>query len=139
MYCVRNLLILAGASVACVVNSTPCYAQFNPVGNVNVAYSINSYLYNRPTVSPYLNLTRTDTGQIQPNYHALVRPQLEMRQQQAAQSAHIQKLNRGVEQIQSQQIRSEKERQLATGHPSRFFTYLHFYPEPSRPPQSPGR
>ena len=138
MSCVRGFWVLLGVPFLSVwMNAVPCYAQFIPTGNVNVSNSINNFLYNRPTLSPYLNLTRTDTGQIQPNYHALVRPELQRRQQQAAQTAQIRQLNRSAEQFQGSQMRSQRDRdrQLATGHPTRFFTYLHFYPEPTRPQQ----
>jgi len=38
--------------------------------------SIPRYTPQRPTISPYLNLLRTDNG-VMPNYYSLVRPQLD--------------------------------------------------------------
>jgi len=131
----RSLPLIPALLLVWGGNSESAYAQFVPVGNISVANSINNFLYNRPTISPYLNLTRTDTGFLTTNYHAIVRPELERRQQQAFQTAHLQSLNRRVEQIQNEKVRNQRDRELTTGHQTRFFSYLHYYPEPGRPQQ----
>lgn len=116
--------------LAALVSSVASAQGFNPIGNPSTANSLNNYLYNRPTVSPYLNLTRTDTGNFMPNYHTLVRPQVDQRNAQAAQSAHLESLNRRVQKIQQEQMQMMREQKLMTGHPVRFNSYLHFYPDP---------
>lgn len=42
-------------------------------------YTANKYFYHRPTISPYLNLTRRQSAVGQDNYHQYVVPELERR------------------------------------------------------------
>lgn len=111
------------------------FTPFNPSSALNnVGYSINNYLYNRPTVSPYLNLARSDSGGFMPNYHTLVRPALNRRQEQARQSAHLARLDQQVQQVREDTQRAVQNGEFITGHPTRFMTYLHYYtfPLPAR-------
>lgn len=71
----------------------------------------------RPTFSPYLNLLRRGDPVL--NYYGLVRPQLELR-------GSVQQLQQRL----SGQLISEEERASAlpaTGHPSRFMHYSHYF------------
>ena len=72
--CNRYLLIAVGAACLWVSGTTASNAQ------------VQRYAPSRPTVSPYLNLFRDQTG-VLPNYQALVRPlqqQEDFNQQQRA-------------------------------------------------------
>jgi len=89
----------------------------------------------RPTVSPYLNLLREDlTDEVVPNYHTLVRPQLqqiEFQQQQQQQNAMM------YRQLQQLQARSAftpqgSETMLPTGHMTTFLNLGGYYPMPGR-------
>jgi hypothetical protein len=107
------------------------YAQglFNPTGRTNAALATRDYIVNRPTVSPYLNLLRAESGVSAPNYQTLVRPALEMRQRSAQQQSSIRQLQSRVTNMQGQvAAQSRGGSGFATGHPSRFMTYLHYYP-----------
>ena len=53
--------------------------HFAPI-TTHVHRATQLYWFNRPTVSPYLNLTIRDPVYGLPNYHTLVRPQLQRRQ-----------------------------------------------------------
>lgn len=130
-------LLLVGAMGAGWGFPDQCSAQFIPTGQFNIGRSFNDYLYNRPTVSPYLNLLRTDTGAIFPNYHTLVRPRLEERRALAEQSARIQNMSRRLNQVQREVERGRGPNgELITGHPTRFGNYSHFFPELGIPPNA---
>ena len=86
------------------------------------------YLSSRPTVSPYLNLVRDqsmNTGA--PNYQTLVRPALDRRELARDQERQLSSLQNQVGTIQGD-LRRAQSGAMATGHPTRFMTYSHFYP-----------
>lgn len=102
---------------------------FNPAGRVNAAMATRDYIVNRPTVSPYLNLLRTNSNVSAPNYQTLVRPALESRQRATRQQSSIQQLQSRVTNMQGQMAsRNQGQSGFTTGHPTRFMTYLHYYP-----------
>lgn len=83
----------------------------------------------RPTVSPYLNLVRDDSGAAA-NYQTLVRPQMEQIDINRRQEMQFDRLDR-----QFQNFRSEsafpQEGSLdirETGHTTRFMNRSHYYP-----------
>jgi hypothetical protein len=86
----------------------------------------------RPAVSPYLSLLTPNAPGVS-NYHTLVRPQFQQREEQLRQQAQIRQIQRQVERGQpggvpirgSQEIR-------ATGHETAFMNYLHYYPVRTR-------
>lgn len=89
------------------------------------------YQPQRPTVSPYLNLLRNDTGPL-PNYYSLVRPQLnqlafdrQMMSESRLQSLTIQKL----ETVTEQRLTGP------TGSGSVYGSLSHFYPSKQTNPQ----
>jgi hypothetical protein len=88
----------------------------------------NANLYNRPTVSPYLNLLNTDRFGVS-NYQTLVRPLIEQREAAVQNQANIQQLQ---QQFQTSQMAAARRGggggPRSTGHPSRYLTYLHYYP-----------
>jgi hypothetical protein len=119
---IRSLSILAAFCGVCLI-----------VGSANA----QSIYQDRPTVSPYLNLLRTDqtfgNGVLPPNYQTLVRPQIEARENILSQRQQINQLQQqqgGRPQGGSGPIRSFG----ATGHrgpdqsPVRYLNYSHYYP-----------
>jgi hypothetical protein len=101
---------------------SPALAQLDPAGSLYY-----DSIYNRPTVSPYLNLLNPGAAANSvPNYFTLVKPQLEQRAALTQQRSEISRLNRQVSagprrsQRQQSQIRS-------TGHATQFMYYGPYY------------
>jgi hypothetical protein len=72
------------------------------------------YRPSRPTVSPYLNLLRPDVGPL-PNYHALVRPQLEQQITNKEIAAALEANSKRLQFLQSGQGRVRDSGVRATG------------------------
>jgi hypothetical protein len=88
------------------------------------------HIQQRPTVSPYLNLVRDDSGAAA-NYQTLVRPQMEQIDYNRQQENRLDHLNR-----QFQNFRSESAYPLQgsqdireTGHITQFMNLSHYYPQ----------
>lgn len=81
----------------------------------------------RPTVSPYLNLTR-DSSAIFPDYQTLVRPQMEFRSAYQSQGRELGQLETQFD----DEIRSPFSRRRlplrGTGGGARFMDFSHYYP-----------
>ena len=75
------------------------------------------------TLSPYLDLLRSDASTLSP-YHSFVRPRQQVRQQLQHQSSQIQRVQRETQFPQSQSSPSR----LQTGRGGSFNKFLHFYP-----------
>jgi hypothetical protein len=104
----------------------PSVGAFGQVGS-------GRYQPSRPTVSPYLNLLRRDAGPV-PNYHTLVRPQLQQQainQQQRAinqqQQSQIRNQQRDLDRVQSGLLQMRSPQASPTGTGSAFMNYSHFY------------
>lgn len=85
----------------------------------------------RPTVSPYLNLMRDDlTDEFVPNYHTLVRPQLDQIQFQQTQQRRNEVMYRQLQQVQAQAAFNPQgsETMTPTGHMTTFQYYQPYYP-----------
>jgi hypothetical protein len=108
-------------------------ATFNAIGLIAASAQAEQLPFSnvgplRPTVSPYLNLLTPNAPGVS-NYHTLVRPQFQQREEQLRQQAQIRQIQRQVERGQpggvpirgSQEIR-------ATGHETGFMNFLHYYP-----------
>ena len=87
----------------------------------------------RPTVSPYLNLLRGNAGPV-PNYHTLVRPQLQQQainQQQQAINLQQQSLaqanQQGLQQVQQGLLEIRRPQASPTGTSGGFMNFSHFY------------
>jgi hypothetical protein len=114
----RTFFALATLTAAALV-ARAAKAEQLPFSNVGPS---------RPAVSPYLNLLTPNAPGVS-NYHTLVRPQFQQREEQLRQQAQIRQIQRQVERGQpggvpirgSQEIR-------ATGHETAFMNYLHYYP-----------
>ena len=116
----RSVLCACAVVTAWVLSPTTARAQESPYSNI----------YNRPTVSPYLNLLQPNQFGITP-YHTLVRPQLEAREALQQQGSNIQRLQQQVR-AQPAYGRGARGRVggLQTGHETRFMNYSHYYNMP---------
>lgn len=89
-----------------------------------------------PTVSPYLNLFRTDlSGNDDLNYQTLVRPQLQQQAFNRQMSVQTQQMNMRMQAIAAQNPYSSPRgstQMMPTGHRSTFRNYSHYYPALSR-------
>ena len=123
------LLLLAMASDA--------HAQYSSGNSRSMYNATRNFLYNRPTVSPYVQLGTNQGTAALPNYHTLVRPQIEQQQEQIAQQRQSAQLQQQVSQIQDQyrQQQSQQASQMITGRMGwstrglpRFGSTLNYYP-----------
>ncbi|MDZ4779664.1 MAG: hypothetical protein SGJ19_05380 [Planctomycetia bacterium] len=119
-------LAVAGLSLC----ADECFAQRN-----NAYRRTQNSLYNRPTVSPYLNLLQPQGGGL-PNYQTLVRPAVEQRRQNQDTQRQISQLQSSVAASSAQDQRGETTFR-PTGHQTSFspaygnrtgFFYSHYYP-----------
>jgi hypothetical protein len=92
-----------------------------------------SYAPAQPTVSPYLNLLRRDTGPVT-NYYTLVRPQQQQqafnRQQQAnnqQQQSVLQTQQQGIRTVQQGLLQVRQSQASPTGRSGGFMNYSHYY------------
>jgi hypothetical protein len=81
----------------------------------------------KPTVSPYLNLLQGGAGGLNlPQYQTLVRPFLEQQATNDRNAFDSQLLRRQVNSLQNQANRGSVDGR-ATGHPTRYMNYSHYY------------
>ena len=109
----------------------------NPYGSALSALNLpnaRGRIFNNPSVSPYLSLlNNNDVSSGIPSYFTSVRPRLEQRAAREQQDRQIKRL-----QTQTSSLRRDISRAgqqggaFATGHPTRFGNYLHFYPSLGR-------
>jgi hypothetical protein len=116
-------LILGNAAVvAALVLLSPAAA---PAQNI----SQYSNIYQRPTVSPYLNLLNNNQFGIS-TYQTTVRPQIEEREAIQRNAASLQALQQQFQQGQQALPYSGRgggRYGSSTGHPTRFMNYSHYY------------
>ena len=104
------------AAICTTVSSSPLLAQ-----------GIPRYRPSRPTVSPYINLLRRDSGPL-PNYYTYVRPlqdQAAINQQQAT---LIRQNQMSLNNVQGQVLRMQESTVRSTGTGGGFMNYSHYYP-----------
>ena len=98
----------------------------NPRTNTNPGASLlNQALYNRPTVSPYLNLTRPG-GVITPNYQSLVRPQMDQMRVNRAQRQSTTNLQREISSTRNQAV-TPGQQIRGTGHATNYMSYSQYF------------
>lgn len=133
----RTLLLLALSVMGCLLMTPDAHAQISARNFRNARAATRSFLYNRPTVSPYVNLANRNTGFGMPNYFTYVRPQLERQQRQMSQRRQTAQMQQQLNQVQSQVARSSQQAtgMMLTGRQgwsarggTRFGSYLNFYP-----------
>ena len=93
-------------------------------------YSSRSYSYRpaRSTLSPYLQLSRRDGGQILPSFQTFVQPQIQAQQFRRQQESNTQVLQQGLQQVQeAQQSQQQTGGSIATGIGSGFRNSQQYY------------
>ena len=135
----HTLSMLAATTVVVVLLgfAQDVSAQYSGSNFRNARSATRNYLYNRPTVSPYLNLTSRDSGWGLPNYYTQVRPRLEQEEQNIAAQRRSAAMQQQLNQVQDQVHQSQQQAAdyLITGRVGwssrglpRFGSYLSFYP-----------
>ena len=110
----------------------------------NVSRATQSYLYNRSTVSPYVNLATPDSSAGLSNYFTMVRPQIENQQESQMQQRQAAQMQQQLSQVQDQ-VRQQQQQTANTvitgrvgwstrGMP-RTGVYLSYYPGFQRIPR----
>ena len=131
---VKSTLIVVLASAVVAGFQQAAEAQYK--GGSNAYTATRNFLYNRPTVSPYLNLTSRSSNGMS-NYHTMVRPQLDQEQVNVRRQQQASRQQQELGQIQSQfrQSQSQAASAMITGRMGwssrgmpRHGTYLNFYP-----------
>ena len=92
--------------------------------------SYATYRPSRPTVSPYLDLFRQRTGELD-NYHTFVRPKLRTQAALRRQSAQFGSLQRQFGGLQSQFSSLQNTQVAPTGIGGGFMNFSHFYSTPA--------
>lgn len=130
---IRNLIVSFVSVVLFSVLADVCFGQLTapPVRRPGSAYrSTQSQLLGRSTVSPYLSLLQGSGQSGIPRYFTQVRPQLQARQTARQNDAKLSEIEQQVTQVESTVLQNRAQR--ATGHPTRFMNYSHFYPSLAR-------
>jgi hypothetical protein len=113
------------------------WGQYTGSSTRSIYSATRNYLYNRPTVSPYLNLTTRDSSMGMSNYFTLVRPQLEAREQEVARQRQTAQMQAQLDQVENQvrQTQQDVASQMLTGRVGwssrgypRFGVYMNYYP-----------
>ena len=103
-----------------VALSTYAFAQSPPGGIANP--------YNpKPTVSPYLNLLQNNDNFDFPQYQTLVRPFFEQQSINTRNNYENQQIRGQVNSLQRQVNQPGMSGIRATGHPTRYMNYSHYY------------
>ena len=98
----------------------------------NTYRSSHASIFNRPTVSPYLQLlANPNTGGL-PQYHTMVKPRLEARERTRQQESQISRMQQQITSIQQSVAPQRRDGVAITGHPTRFMNMIHYYPSLSR-------
>jgi hypothetical protein len=111
----KMLTLLAAAVAVFAIVAADASAQ-SPRG---IGGYSGRYQPARPTLSPYLNLYRTQRGPI-PNYHLYVRPILQQEQINAQQGAAVQQLQQGM-------MEKQTTVQGTTGIGAGYRNFSHYY------------
>jgi len=131
---VRMALLTTGLIWA--MTSQDALAQFNS-GVLAPRFDGMRQYNRRNTVSPYLNLVNLGggtSGQAAanfslPNYQTLVQPQIRARQQAMLRNQQLNQLQGQVQDLRTDMQQQQEQGVSYTGHPTRFMTYLHYYPQ----------
>jgi hypothetical protein len=110
-------VILLPVFVIAVMASQQALAQVPPI----------RYQPSRPTISPYLNLLRQYTGPL-PNYHSLVRPQIQQLNNNQQQQYQLQQQRTAIQTNNQQLLRIGEAAAAPTGSGAVFRNYSHYYP-----------
>ena len=109
---------------ACVLTLVFAIAFSGQARAQGVGFGPSSQFAPTPTLSPYLDLLRTNTGPL-PNYQQFVRPRIQLRRTLVQQANQI---NRFRTAPSTSRIDAADPRRLTTGVRTRFLHYSTFYP-----------
>ena len=119
----RSLGMLAVAVGLCLIEVRSAEAQ-QPIGRTMA-------LPTAPTLSPYLDLLRRDSG-VLPNFQQFVRPQLRLTQRLQAQSQSIQRQQQAINLVNRRvNTLQQTPQQATTGVQTGFLQYSTFYQFPN--------
>lgn len=144
----RKLLatLIVGAAAWTMADANSAHAQYSGSAVRSMRFATNNYLYNRPTVSPYLNLTYRNSSYGLSNYFTQVRPRVEAQQRQQSQQRTETQMRAQAQMNQVQEQMRQGAQQAASmvttgrvgwssrGYP-RYGAYLSFYPGMNRIPR----
>lgn len=130
---IRRAMAPAAAAAICLAASgAQAQGLLNFGNNPGASVSYNA-IFNRPTVSPYLNLTSAfNGGGGGLNYFTLVQPQLNNRAAQQAAGREIQSLQRQVSSAARGRLQDRDAGLAPTGIVSQFRYYGSYYPALNR-------
>jgi hypothetical protein len=117
----RTDLLFAVLAVGTFVGGTSAAEAQRPHSNSS------AYRPRRPTLSPYLQLFRTDPGQILPSYQNFVQPRVEAREFRRAQKGNVQNLRHGLQQVQQSQQLQNTSGTIQSGIGSGFHTSRQYF------------
>jgi hypothetical protein len=128
---------LLAATLLLTADPQGAYAQYGGSSTRSMGNATRNFLYNRPTVSPYLNLTTRDANVGLPNYFTMVRPQMEMRENEMVRQRQTAQMQAQLDTVQSQVRETQQQAagMMLTGRVGwssrgfpRFGSTLNFYP-----------
>ena len=108
----RYVIVIMAIGLLGFILCVPCFGQSAP-----------RYRPQRPTISPYVNLLRNDSGPV-PNYYSLVRPQQDQQAWDREASRFAQSSDLAIRQLNTIVDRREIG---PTGTGSVFNNYSHYY------------
>lgn len=103
----RRFLFIAAVGLGLLTFAETAEAQTS-LGSVSVRNRTRDFLFNRPTVSPYLNLATRGTSGMS-NYHTLVRPQIERQQQDVVQRQQTTRMQQQLNAVQNEFRQSQQQ------------------------------
>jgi hypothetical protein len=139
-----NWLAVTSAVLLTWIATDSVSAQYSGSQARFLRQATRNYLWNRPTVSPYLNLVGRDGYSGMPNYQRLVLPEIQRRERDASRDRQTARMQTQINQVQTQAARAQSDvaNMMLTGRVGwsvrgypRFGTYLNFYPGFQRLPR----
>ena len=134
----RNFLMLLIPVLWGTIGPTSqAFAQYSGGQSRSMYNATRNFLYNRPTVSPYVNLATRDNYNGMPNYFTIVRPQIEQREREMTQRQETSRMQTQLNQVQRQQAQSQSQmaEMMLTGRVGwssrgmpRFGSYMNYFP-----------
>ena len=111
----RQTFLMLASVLGVFVAASSASAQYAP-----------RYRPARPTLSPYLNLFRSDAGLLD-NYNTFVRPQQQLRETLRRQDLMSQRQGAALNALGQRVTQQQDPALRPTGHQSSFMNYSHYY------------
>lgn len=133
-YLIRIVLL---ACAVAAFDVTAAQAQYTGGSARSLRSATRNYVYNRSTVSPYVNLASPNNSYGLSNYFTVVQPMIERQQQQGAQTRQMAQMQQQISQVQDQvrQQQQQSNSMMVTGRMGwstrgmpRTGSYLSYYP-----------